>query len=127
MIVNEGRVLLLQEAAYGDGTNIGKWDVPGGRINPDESLLEGLTREIKEETGIDTLKIGDVLGVYESFAPIQGEECHIIRIYYAVYLETDAVITLSTDHGAYEWVSLQNIASKQLVSNLEQLVHKVLG
>ena len=127
LIVKDGRVLLLREAAYDEGTNEGKWDVPGGRINPEEPILEGLAREIQEEAGLLNVRVGDVLGIYESFATIKGEDSHIIRVYYAAYLDSEVAITLSADHDIYEWVSLEDLADKKLVSNLEQLVHKVLG
>ena len=32
-----------------------KWDLPGGGIEPKERLLDGLKREIKEETGLDVI------------------------------------------------------------------------
>ena len=32
-----------------------KWDLPGGGIEPKERLLNGLKREIKEETGLDVI------------------------------------------------------------------------
>jgi 8-oxo-dGTP pyrophosphatase MutT (NUDIX family) len=100
--------------------------VPGGRINPEEPILEGLQREIIEETGL-VVKVGDVMGVYESFSNIKGEDCHIVRVYYVAYLETIEEVNLSTDHDFCEWVSLEDLADKQLMSNLEELVHKVLG
>lgn len=127
LILSEGKVLLLREAAYDEGTNEGKWDVPGGRIEPHEPILEGLAREIHEETGLEGVRTGDALGVYESFATIKGEESHILRVFYVAYLDNPASINLSTDHDLYEWVSLEGLADKKLVSNLEQLVLKVLG
>jgi ADP-ribose pyrophosphatase YjhB (NUDIX family) len=42
IIISEGKVLLLREAAYDEGTNVGKWGVPGGRIHDDEPILDGL-------------------------------------------------------------------------------------
>lgn len=105
LIVHKGKVLLLREAAYDEGINTGKWDVPGGRIEPQGTLLEGLSREMREETGL-VARVGDVLGVYESFSSIKGEDCHIVRIYYVAYLETIGEVRLSPDHDLYEWVSL---------------------
>jgi 8-oxo-dGTP diphosphatase len=126
LIVNNGRVLLVREAAYDEGTNIGKWDVPGGRIHDNEPILEGLAREVKEESGLESVRFGDVLGVYETFPIIKGEDCHIIRVFYSAYTDKTEV-GLSEDHDQYAWVTLGELKGKELVSNLEQLVKKVLG
>lgn len=46
-----GRVLLAQRP---DGKHMaGYWEFPGGKLEPDESLDEGLSRELREELGID--------------------------------------------------------------------------
>lgn len=46
----EGRVLLVRRAhdPYG-----GKWDVPGGFLEEGEAPLDGLRRELREETGLE--------------------------------------------------------------------------
>lgn len=124
IIVNNGKVLLLREAMYDEGINTGKWDVPGGRINPEEPILEGLQREITEESGL-MVETEEVLGVFETFPEIKGEHCHIVRVFYkAKTLSTE--VTLSPDHDAYEWVSVEELAGKELVSSLPELIKKVL-
>jgi len=35
-------------------TSDGGWELPGGRLAPDEDAVEGVHREIVEETGLDT-------------------------------------------------------------------------
>lgn len=56
VIVNKGRVLILREAeTYIEGTNIGKYGLPGGRIELGESFMDGLHRETKEETGLEVI------------------------------------------------------------------------
>jgi 8-oxo-dGTP pyrophosphatase MutT (NUDIX family) len=43
LLVNEGKILLLRESKeYIDGTKEGKRDVPGGKIEPEETVYEGL-------------------------------------------------------------------------------------
>jgi len=124
MVVHEGKVLLLREAAYNEGTNEGKWDVPGGRINAEEPILEGLQREVMEESGL-TIKPGRVLGVFETFPTIKGEACHIVRVYYEATPQTFEVV-LSQDHAEFAWVTVADLEGKECVSDVVELVNLVL-
>lgn len=44
-----GRVLLVQR---GRPPGEGLWTVPGGRLEPGETLVQGVAREVREETGL---------------------------------------------------------------------------
>lgn len=41
----------------------GYYNLPGGGVDPDESVTEGLVREIREETGLEA-EAGRLIGVY---------------------------------------------------------------
>ncbi len=125
LIVNQNKVLLLREASYDEGINEGKWDVPGGRINPEESIIEGLRREVREESGLE-IDLGEVLGVFDTFSMIKGEECHIVRIFYKAEAKSTEIV-LSDDHDAYAWVTLEDLKDKELVSSLPELIQKSLS
>lgn len=45
----EGRVLLVKR---GNEPYAGRWSLPGGRVEADETLAEAVHREVLEETGI---------------------------------------------------------------------------
>ena len=47
----EGQVLFLKRSDYVDKF-AGEWDLPGGHLKQNESLTDGLTREVYEETGL---------------------------------------------------------------------------
>ena len=57
-----GKVLLAKRPA--NGLLGGMWEYPGGKVDPGESLEECLTRELKEELGVDAA-VGDKLGTYK--------------------------------------------------------------
>lgn len=99
----EGKILLLREAdTYDEGTNIGKYGVPGGRLNIGESYEEGLHREAREETGLEVKPLYPIY-VGEWHPVIKGEQYQII----AIFTVCDAVTTnvkLSEEHDDYKWV-----------------------
>jgi len=56
----QGRVLLARRAG---GPFEGCWDLPGGFLNEGEHPLDGVRRELKEETGVEIEPL-DFLGVW---------------------------------------------------------------
>jgi 8-oxo-dGTP diphosphatase len=50
LCVEDGRVLLARRAAE---PFQGRWDIPGGFLEEGEDPVDGLRRELKEETGLD--------------------------------------------------------------------------
>jgi 8-oxo-dGTP pyrophosphatase MutT (NUDIX family) len=61
-----GRVLMLQRALKDDDPAGGRWEFPGGRLEPGESALEAARREWQEETGITLPDTVTALGAWES-------------------------------------------------------------
>lgn len=51
IIINNGKILIAQRAE--NQKLAGKWEFPGGKIEPGETPEECLKREINEELGID--------------------------------------------------------------------------
>ncbi len=123
IIVHEGKVLILREDEYDEGTNKGKWDVPGGRINPEEPFLEGLKREVMEECGLEVNPI-EFCGIFETFPTIKGEACHVIRVYHVCQPKTIGV-RLSGDHSEYEWIDPKDLGTKTFVSDVVEMIEKV--
>jgi 8-oxo-dGTP diphosphatase len=100
---DNGECLIVREGSkYDEGTNLGRYDVVGGRIEPEETLMSGLAREVKEETGL-TVLVRELIAASENFPIIKGEEVHIIRLYYYCETESQKVI-LSEDHDEYRWI-----------------------
>ena len=55
LIEKENNFLLVQEAKE---KCKGKWNIPAGHLEVNESVIDCLKREIKEETGCDILQTG---------------------------------------------------------------------
>jgi mutator protein MutT len=58
VIARAGTVLVCQRPA--SGHHPGKWEFPGGKVEPGESLEDGMRRELQEELAIEA-EVGPVL------------------------------------------------------------------
>jgi len=73
VVVRRGhRFLLTQEKKYGS-----TWSIPGGRVEPGESLAAAAVREVLEETGVP-IKLDGVLRVEHS----PGDGSARVRVIY---------------------------------------------
>lgn len=105
VIVNdEGKILILREAAtYGDGTQRGRYHMPGGRIEIGENFEDALHREIIEETGL-TVEIEYPIYVGE-WRPVIRDIPHQIVATFMVCTPKSEEILLSSEHDSYEWIN----------------------
>ena len=65
--------------------HINTFELPGGGVELDETLEQGLIREFHEETGVD-IKIGKLLKVEDSFFTFNEQDAHGILVFYEVEL-----------------------------------------
>lgn len=96
---NSGEILVLQTD--------GKWKLPGGRLEENETWLEGLRREIKEETGIENFTIEKILNVDLS----DSGNTYIVT--FLCKIEDNPEIKLSDEHQKYAWVGEKEVKGYQ--------------
>jgi len=72
----EGRILLARRASEPDA---GKWDVPGGFLEEGEDAIEGLRRELREETSLE-LEVGDFVGTFTDTYGDGPEAVHVLNL-----------------------------------------------
>lgn len=104
----DGRVLLLRRAPS-SRMNAGRWDFPGGKVDPGENIASAATREVLEETGCE-VRITGVAGAGESRPPGR------IIAYLFLHAECSAPprITISAEHDAHAWVEPHALLSHDL-------------
>ena len=124
ILVNDGKVLLLRKANYeGNGGKQGKWNNPGGRVEPGESWQNALEREVSEETGIMDLTIGRPLYVGEWTPVISGVPTQIICMFFLCQTKTTEVI-LNKEHDRYAWVDPRELADYSLLTPEDAVINE---
>ncbi len=61
VVISNGRALLIRR---GGPPLEGQWSIPGGMLEVGETLLEGVRRELLEETGVE-VRVGELVDVFE--------------------------------------------------------------
>src|SRR5215467_11384850 len=70
VLIENGKALLIKR---GSEPLLGQWSIPGGTLELGETIVEGVARELLEETGI-TVKVLDLIEVFERINPYSPPE-----------------------------------------------------
>jgi 8-oxo-dGTP diphosphatase len=95
-----------------------KWEIPGGRINREETLLEGLKREVLEEIGVEITGKIQLLAAQDIFAK---DGRHVVRLTYGATVD-DIYVKLSAEHQAWRWSSVAAAKQLELDSYLAKII-----
>ena len=103
------KVLVLQR---NDGNN--SWEIPGGKRENNENIVDALNREVKEETGliINKYKIVYVSPIFENHPILKP----FLNIGYLCFVDNSDVV-ISDEHIDYKWVDVEELSS-HLDSNI---------
>ena len=107
----DGRVLLGLHA------DTGRWSTIGGAIDPDESPLDAVAREVAEELGVG-IASAEILGAYggprhRARYP-NGDESAFVTIAYLVRLDSHEFTYADAEIIETRWVTLDEMASLDL-------------
>ena len=98
---NDGKILQVK-ATYGEKG----WGLPGGALEPAETIHEALIRECREELGV-SIKVLYMSGMY--FHKAYNSHACIFRC----ELPPNSKITLSSEHSDYKYFALDEMSETQ--------------
>ena len=115
IVDGRGRVLVLRESgSHITNTQAGRYDLPGGRLEPGEAFLDCLHREVKEETVLE-IEPDEPLLVGEWRPIIIGVPHQIIGIFVRCRIKKESVAKLSEEHDRLLWIDPKKYKSYDIV------------
>lgn len=114
-----GNMLVLQRTKSDQHDIAETWDIPGGRINVDESLEAALRRELREEIGRVPDELPKLIAAQDIF--VAPRDLHVVRLTYRL-TTTQFDPILSEEHSAFQWVSTHALMKLNLDSITRQAV-----
>ncbi len=125
LVIRDDKVLLVR---HGEAARhmTGVYGLPGGRLDENESLLDGAAREFQEETGLipDKSSMIKIPTTYEADIPRKGGE--VLSVTWDVFLvkkySGEIMKTTDVDETIPEWVDINKISGINLLPNTQNAI-----
>ena len=114
-LITDGDRILLQNRTKNDWQG---YTLPGGHVEPGESFVDAVIREMKEETGLD-IKNPRLAGVKQF--PIEGGRYIVLLFKANEYSGT----VVSSDEGQMVWVDSNHLPEIHTVDDFENLIRVI--
>jgi mutator protein MutT len=113
IVVHAGALLLVQR---GRGAAVGKWSIPGGRVERGETVREAVAREVREETAL-AVEVGELATWVERIGDAHDAYHYVILDFFAT-VRGGAAVTAGDDALDTRWVPVAQVGALDLVDGL---------
>lgn len=111
-LITDGDRMLLHNRIKNDWQG---YTLPGGHVEPGESFVDAVIREMKEETGLDIMN-PRLVGVKQF--PIKDGR-YVVLLFKAIEFSGTVI---SSDEGQMEWVESNRLSEINTVDDFEDLM-----
>lgn len=127
VVVDDERLLLIRRM---DEPGTGTWAFPGGRVERGETIAEAVTRELREETGIEGV-CGAMIGwseivpddPYHPDSPNERGERHLVILDFEMTLLDSQEPAAASDASDARWFHLTEVADLTMAPGMAEFLH----
>jgi 8-oxo-dGTP diphosphatase len=121
VVISKGRALLVRR---GSAPLEGQWSIPGGMLEVGETILEGVRRELAEETGIE-VRVGELIEVFERITPDSGgkTQYHFVVLDYLCEV-VSGVAHAGSDVVDVAWAAPADLAKYSISETATRVIMK---
>jgi mutator protein MutT len=123
VVVRDGKVLLVRR---GKEPLKGRWVIPGGTVELGETLEEAVTREVREETGIE-VRAREIVLVFDRIERAGADVAYHYVIVDYVCDDLGGALCAGSDAVDAAFASLDELPAYDLPPAALDLVHRVLS
>lgn len=106
-LIKKNNNVLIARRSTGDENVLGKWEFPGGKVEPNETEEHAIEREIKEEFELD-IKANKYITNNVCEYPTKTVD---LRLYECEYISGEFKLH---DHSEYKWVNINKLLNYDL-------------
>lgn len=92
----------------------GHWEQVGGSLDSGENPVDGLKREVKEETGLSIY----VIKPYYVYQYIDEAKDSVVEIAFICKVAGSSEVVLSPEHQKYKWITAGEVDSMQPITDM---------
>ncbi len=122
LIHNLDQAVLVIRRSPSDHYLPGYLELPGGRLQPGESLEHALGRKLQQELGITA-----ELPLYFTSMSQNDAKGPYLRVVFEVKYDPKTSLKLSGNHDEYKWVTRADLAHEKFAGNTKAVLEKYLG
>lgn len=96
-VLHDGRLLAARRSAPAELA--GRWELPGGKVEPGEGPEQALVRELREELGVESEAVRRVPGEFPLRTP------YVLQVWTARLLAGSSAPEALQDHDELRWLA----------------------
>ena len=117
IVSRDGRYLLLKRSET-DASNPDRWALPGGHCEKGESIVEGLIRELNEETILETIPL------YCKLIKQTRHENKMLNFFWVSKTKQNVAL-LDGEHSCFVWCPAKAVSSYNPLPYITDLITSI--